>query len=417
MGLFDREARGGFIGSKLDEQDGVAGLLVLETLADPNRRSKAFAVETTISCEVGDDILITTNDEIRIYSVKAARLSEAQIEDESLRLARRLSDLDPTRHSTRIVCLIGAQSADTERLSDSLNELKNVLASPAATDSALAGWSSQRPDIVNPDSFSVRVFGHHSFVDEQYRASAVRLLRKAVPLIDFDDSRADELISQLLSRLRDARLTRGTVSLSALAELLAKVTVPGEVQAILGFHINTRYGYVPDPKLAKSRENDSLMVSSAQKSARQRFHKALRKGLWKSIILGPVRCISCGGPLMGNLYGFIGGGIMCSHCGYMPYLSLLYGCECGDSVLLVEQPSSVQADLMLSIASAVGKSCACGRAVEAERINTRSFLAGMPWPPEKFGWGQLIADRKSAGLAGAGGLGADRIIKNYPPIT
>ncbi len=419
MSNFDGSGRGGAVGSKIDEQDGVAALMILRMLADmAKEEAGARVARTKISCESIDDLAFSDDEELRIISVKNTPLTQLALIRESARLGCREANAAEKGKVLRIVCLVGSVNPAAVALSDALDELRAVLKGPVRPEETIRDWSARHAVTVKPgrkatanspailvelehverpETFMIEVF-YHRMDSEQYRAEAVRLIRKIAPLTDFTDERADQLLNKCLSDLGEARRNRGTIALAYFVDLLAAATVPPLVQAQLTRYRLTRYGYSIDLELSRLLEDDQKLLKAAHSTARLRFHQALKRELPISLLKGPVRCIECGHGLMANRYGFGEGGIACPSCGFAPYLSVLYACDCGNPVLLVAQPTPTLTDSMIEISKGADTVCSCGRAVDRTRMNTRVFVMQLPWPPEKFDFQKLIDDRVEAGI-------------------
>jgi hypothetical protein len=422
MSNFSPAGTGGLIGSKIDEQDGVAVRLVLEVIAE----MVEIGVEpstigsTNISCEVGDDLLIFDDKHLRLVSVKNTAINPKGVVEESKRLGERLASLATREVMTRELCIVGSIPPETAQLAASLDDLHNVLRSAVDHKKTIADWQSANKvvtrratksrdgkpgkaevavNVIDPESFVVRSFSHRMDA-EQTRADFARSVRKLVPLADFSDKRVDSLYRDMIATLAEARRTRGTVSISEFTRLLQAVTLPFRVQAVLSTHVRTKFGYSVAPQTAESLAEDSALVDRASNRARKRMRRAMSAGLIADLLRGPVRCIECGHPLMANMLGYGAGGIACSRCGFAPYMSILYACECGEPCLVVAQPSTVQAELMIAVQLAsTGKCPSCSKPFDAERFSQRTFVLPLPWPPEDFTHQDLIDVREKAGLS------------------
>lgn len=422
MSNFSPAGTGGLIGSKIDEQDGVAVRLVLEILAEmvANSVDPSLIGSTKISCEVGDDLLIFDDNQLRLVSVKNTAVDPKGVVQESKRLSERLESLDEREITTRELCIVGPVPPETVSLASSLDNLHNVLHSAVDCAKTITDWQSAnkvvtrretkprdgkpgRPEIAvevsDPESFVVRIFSHRMDA-EQTKADFARSVRKLVPLADFSDRRVDALYREMIATLSEARRARKTVSISDFTRLLQAMVLPASVQALLSTHRLTKFGYSIDPEVAKTLKEDSALVATALHRARKRMRRAMSAGLLADLFLGPVRCIECGHPLMANMLGFGSRGLACSSCGFSPFMSILYACECGEPCLVVAQPSTVQADLMIAVQRASTGECAsCLKPFDEARFSQRTFVAPIPWPPEDFTQQDLIDARVKAGLS------------------
>ncbi len=421
MSNFTPDGTGGFIASKIDEQDGVAVRLILEILAEMVAKEVDPSVIGTmrISCEVGDDIMIFDDDHLRLISVKNSALTPRQVVEESMRLTARLSSLQPRAATLRVLCIVGETPIETSKMSSSLDDLRRVLSSAVDEGKTVADWQAANQVVVQretkakrdrpgkpkrtvqidgPETFMIKSFTHRMDT-EQTKADVSRLFRKIIPLTDFSDQRVDAIYRDMVATLGETRRARGTLSISDVTRLLREVVLPPRVQAELSAHRLTKYGYSIDPRVAKTLEEDFSHVRTASKRAAKRMRHALRGGLLADLLRGPVRCIECGHPLTANFGGFGSRGLACSSCGFAPFLSILYACVCGEPCLVVDQPSTVQAELMIEIRQGATGSCpACSEQFDQTRFAQRTFVAAMPWPPEQFTHQVLIDARIDAGL-------------------
>lgn len=422
MSNFTPAGTGGQTGSKIDEQDGVAVRLILKAISDmvTDELEPSTVGATKISCEVGDDLVIFNDEQLRLISVKNTALSPKEVVEESKRLSERLNSLAATTNTTRELCIVGTIPEKTASLAAKLDDLRSVLCGPVDRAQTIADWQSVnkvvtrrgtkpkgdmpgKPEVATvvdgPESFVVRNFAHR-MDDEQTKAEVSRAFRKIVPLADFSDRRVDSLYRDMVATFGEARRARRTVSISKFTSLLQAVTLPPAVQALLSTHRLTQYGYSVDPLVAESMKEDSRLVDRALKRAQRRMRRSISQGLIADLFLGPVKCLECGHGLMANFGGFGRHGLACPRCGFAPYISILYACECEEPCLVVSQPSTVQAELMIGVQQASSGKCAsCSRQFDEGRFAQRIFIAPMPWPPEDFTHQDLIDARIDAGLS------------------
>ncbi len=403
MTWFDRSARGGAIASRVDHQDAVAVLIALRILAG----EEIFGLGPTepygvvLHCEGRDDLEIVTPDTHCVASVKAQSSSLALVSQEYSRISTSRSP-DHSRQSSFALILVGPQPTDVTSLADYLEEARSLLANRHGQEAEgiRADFHKRWPQLegTSPDEFYLEV-GLPRLYSLNYTAIAVQMLRRIASLTDYTDDRAMLLLSDLTTRMAKARSARGSVTLSQIRDSIFDFALPLSLVTLPHAYVRTKYGYMQHPGISQLLEQESRDVLDAVRVAMRRYRRATRKHRIAALLAGPVRCISCDGPFMANMYGWTRRGIACSRCGFSPYISLFYACTCRHPLLLLAQPPLELVDVAVSIRRAIeALRCEhCGEKPRPERLQTRIFQLNVPWPPEDYSDKDLIEAREDFG--------------------
>jgi hypothetical protein len=316
------------------------------------------------------------------------------------RLAGRSSPNTGERPLVALI-LIGPQPQDIVTLADQLTKVKALAEHRSDEDverlhrDFLRRWPQLPKEAVT--GFAILV-GFPPLFSEEYDAVAARLLRKVAPFTDYTDRRVRILVTELTGRFARARHSRGSTTLAELQSTALAAALPLEMVMFGHAYVKTTYGYVPHPRIAHHLAEELRDVQSAARIAMRRYRRATRAFRLAAMLKGPIRCIACNGPLMANLYGYSRRGIACSHCGFSPFVTLLYACSCGRPVALCTQPPLDPVDMALALRDGLQARCEhCGQEPRPERLQSRTFQLNIPWPPESFTDGDLVAAREDHG--------------------
>lgn len=403
MPLLDPTASAGSIASRIDHQDAAAVLLALYLLA--GERVFGVRVESphgvVIHCEGTDDLELVTSHEQCLVSVKARSADISLITKEYRRLSS-LGYSDKSRTRSFALVLIGPQPRSVATFTDQLFKARNLRAHRDSRQAAdiSADFKKRWPNASTAilDELYVRL-DFPPLHSTEYLAVTARLLRKIAPLTDYTDERVTLLVLEMTAKFANARLARGSVTLSELRDLIFAFAMPPELISVPHSYVWTKYEYLSDPVISRFIAKEAVDVRSARRLAMARYRRATRGHRMMAILRGPLGCIACGGTLMANLYGWTQKGIACSDCGFSPFVSIFYACTCGHPVLLVAQPSPQLIEMMISIKHSIGtESCEhCGNRPRPERLYTRVFQLNIPWPPETFSDKTLIEASEAFG--------------------
>jgi hypothetical protein len=404
MSLLDRAAGAGAITSRIDHQDAAATLIALTLLA----REQIFGLAITdpegtiLHCEGRDDLELVTPHVRCLVSVKAQPGEMALLIKEYSRLSERCF-ADPSRMNAVALLMVGPQPAQTTNFVSQLDEARSLIQFRDADEAGevraefVRRWPRASPSMLSDYYVMLGVPRLHS---NEYLAVAIKLLRKIAPLTDYTDERAMVLLSDLTGKFSRARLARGSVTLTEIRDAMFSFALPLDAITLVHEYVKTTYGYLRHPQIAELLRDEMRDVRAAYKFAMRRYRAANFKRIAAAaLFLGPVKCISCNGPLMANFFGLTKRGIACSRCGFLPFMSIFYACPCGKPILLVAQPSLDLVDFAIAIRYSVETlSCdSCHQKPRFERLYSRIFQLNIPWPPEIFSDKVLIESRKSFG--------------------
>ena len=107
-----------------------------------------------------------------------------------------------------------------------------------------------------------------------------------------------------------------------------------------------------------------------------------------------------------------GWGIACPRCGYQPYLTIAYVCDCAEMVTIEKQPLLDKVRLFgLAIERLRDNSIACescGRGALLEKLATRLAMIRFPLPVTQYSPKNLVSLRESLGWTRSGWHGPEK---------
>lgn len=406
---FGPSALGGWRASKIEAQDSVAAFLALEAIAgdaDPTLQDVREQAAVIVP-EFHDDLELSW-DRGRIYAqVKTSKVSPAMLSSIVAKYEAILSDKTENGNIVRFrIVALGGVADTLNELADSLTQLQAMVPIRTGPErKVLVADFVERWSIPEPVALRLAIdqremkrdspLAHHHFA---------ALLRQALPVHDFTDVRVDQLYEQLAGDVfAHARRNRLPVPLWDVYQRMLSQFLPDHVARSQSAFVRTDFGYIKDDVLRKELLAERQVVRKAQRRA----YGSWRRHVWRDAIQdvlyrGAIRCPACEHPLLANFAGLFGG-LACPDCGYFPYLTLVYICDCSDLVVLERQPD---VDRIQFLASAVSrlrdpnlKCDACGRKPEFEKLSTRLGLLPITIPVTEYSPRKLIELRERIAAA------------------
>jgi hypothetical protein len=403
--LFSREALGGWHASFIESQDSVAAFLALEAISGEADRRLTDVQEqhARIICEWQDDLELQWDDG-RIYlQVKDQELTVSDIRSICSRFDEKLvndTSLDGVA-CFRIVAL-GGLHKNARHLPQHLKQLQSasgIRSGPERVrlmDDFVSRW--RLPERVALSlSIDTRDMRRDSSVAYDLFAAS---LRRALPVHDFTDRRVHQLYRELAGDVFSAaRRHRTWVSLSEARNRLLAQFMPLHLGSYEVEYVRTNFGYLKDPDRKQHIEAEEKLADRARRQAYRRWIRHTRRDRVLDLLArGAIRCLACNHPLMANMLGRYG--IACPDCGYQPFLTLIYICDCAELMVVDRQPELDRVQLFGTAISWMrsGPTCgACGAAPAFEKLSTRLGMVPFPVPVDEYSPARLIKLRESLG--------------------
>ncbi len=375
----DPHSRGGFIASKVDQQDAAALWLALELLHSPEHLGFNQETDIYLACEQNEDLCFSGDQRRVMVSVKNTNMTIGELATELKRLAKLVAAKDG---DLAVLAFIGAVDRKIIEAIKRDEEYRNLIQGKSLVESShIKNEFEEKYEGLFSSDVLLRSFPELD--SDAFSAGISQLLRRALPINDYSDKRIKDQILFLSARIACARRKRGTVKLSDLAkDVLLLVSNPVTRGILKGFpyKLDSR-GYVLD----RARANEiSILVGETQQAQRSTLIKFRKRHFWHALgwlIFGAPVCKNCGHPLLANLCGLGKLGIACPDCGATPFITFYLACPCGEALLLLEQPplDDFSAFNLALLASVANLKCGkCGRSASYEDLDLRVFQMNIP---------------------------------------
>ncbi len=213
-------------------------------------------------------------------------------------------------------------------------------------------------------------------------------MRRAFPVHNYGNDELSALLADLCANtISRKRRRRGALDLNDLERLLLAPLIPMSIATFETHYIRTDFGYLPDSDRKARIRNEYRLVVRAGRSLMRHWR---RRTFWRRFlnitIRGAVRCLACNHALIGNYNGRLG--LVCPDCGYQPYCTLFWACDCGGVAVVQRQPDLVNFVLVrdaLNLLRRDNISCEkCGRPPSEEYFIGRLFTLRIPSPPNEY---------------------------------
>jgi ribosomal protein S27AE len=408
-GAYSRKSKGGMIASFLEHQDSAGAFLAIEAIGgllndvphDLLRR------QAYVACEWQQDLELRWSEGVVFVQVKDQELQPEQIRsivDDFRQIAESHSAADTIDQFFRIEALAGLSTSARSLVAD-LKHLRAAL-KVVGKDERVQKCQQFEARWSMPASVASRL----TIESRDLRRDSVaalatfaHLLRSVYPVRDYTDARIAGVWQDVVVAFARARRNRAPILLSTVDESVLRPLLPMRVAMYEHAFVRTSYGYVVDPERKADAERDAAFVRRALKKAMSDWRRQTRGSRWRNFLYrGAVNCPACNHPMMANRMGRRG--IACGRCGYFPYATMVYICDCGELVPIMEQPSmngvtmySEAVDRLRSHTMTCGS---CGASPQFELLNFRLGVLPFPVPVAKFSERDLIEKRVRLGWRG-----------------
>lgn len=383
---------GGRINSKIDNQDSVTAIYVVEALSNPDIFEFNINInDFSIVCEGNDDIEIMNDDYHIFIQVKSTKLSKADLKailDSFLNNNKMETQKQNLFVISAFEPIVINQSNFTDRLLD-YKRIKNNKFEEVSRKEAIKQELIRDFDIADYGEIvdNLHIDNRPLFRDiEDTRAIFSRYLRLAYGYKDHGEKISDCLFDVLCEKAAELRRNRDNICRTEIESLLGKELCKASwysgLSLILGY-TKLDNGYVKDVQLNNKKIVIQNGVKKAYKTVMREWRKAYLSEFLINMLLSAKRCPKCGHPMMANINGL--NGIACPDCGYCPYVSIILCCECGDYEVIKTQPEisddaifNYINDFFRTRKDTVCKNC--GKELLDEFVELRTVILPIPIP-------------------------------------
>ncbi|MET8759866.1 hypothetical protein [Lentzea sp. NPDC004782] len=399
--------KGGQVASRIETQDSVALIVAIEAIGGRLADAPYDVVERVgrVSFEKVDDIEVRWDHGVIVVSVKDKSLGLSDLKAELVRFAA-LGMSSSYMYAAFRIEAPSLSGSGARTFADDLERLHSVAAS-----GIISEWIQCRNDFDSVYGISAKVAANTvlSVRDLRRDAATTRAIfastfRSVFPVQNFSDVALVSLFDEYTSsHMAKSRRRRRTVLLRELQDAILLPLLPVDFIASSSSYLRTPIGYVLDPRRQVANARDYSLKRAAYKNILRRWWKHTWKmTLADFLYRGPIRCPMCNHAVVRAMIGTRG--FVCSGCGYQPFLTVLYACDCRSAVPLVRQPSTDGLAVFTELVSEIRReprTCDnCNRRILPENMFGRIFGFSAPWPVESFSQKMLIDFRISIGWNG-----------------
>jgi hypothetical protein len=367
------------VASKIDHQDSVAAILSIEVVAGRLTAVPALGQtgDIVVFCEGLEDLEFSWTSGRLLVSVKDLVLTMPVIRDFLIGAEGRYPPLAEFDQQHLLLCGLRGADAKVVSFQADLNHLKARLGKGVEGETAASEFERKwKVPGINASNMSLdlRPMLRDSTEGAAIFANAMRLTFPATNCTDY-------FLSNIWHELQDdvfaaARRHREAVSLRDLNERLTSRLAPDTIVRFQSSFVSTPFGYIEDTDRREVLKSEARIVSRA----RRRALKAWRRHTLLERLTPRIRCLVCEHPMMGGLNGR--SGYVCPKCGYSPFVTLFYACECTTPVALLAQPELSGVSLFstaIAITRKEERHCpACQALIDPRRLDTRLFMLRIP---------------------------------------
>lgn len=397
-GFFSNKKRAGIETSSIEHQDSVSAHIALLLQSETSPYPEIKSQNWSIMCEGEDDIEIISP-ELRVFiQVKKGVITKLELieiinnfQNSKVRIIA--SGFDKTI-KFQINALNGL-AANLNTLPVKLNELRSRKKNYSQNEYLVSlNELSEQYEIDSKILVNLHIDTSNYMKDSDIsKISFIHLLRKIYPVRIYSDEFAYDIYTSLSSVLfSSARRQRDSVTKSEVNELILSHIAPLNNISIEIDFVKTEKGYRKDPKLTKFLADEGLVFQKVIRKIKSDWIKFYWKTIIRNILLPSNEvCLECQHPLIAGFFGTFG--LSCSSCGYTPFVSLVFACDCGDYSLIKSQPELGTEQCVEYISDYIRKGdteCdSCGDKIKPELLRRRWLVIPYPIPFSNFTPGKI----------------------------
>lgn len=397
--FFTKAAKGGAIASRIDAQDLVAAVLALDAMrgALPPLHPPEGQDAIEFFPEGLEDLEIRQRGSTLLVSVKDQSMDEKMLIAE---IAEKLGRQNQSSRGDRVslrVCVLGGLQGKARSLWEDIQHLRtrgqSRFKDPEPGKEFERRWGIS-PSLaahvwIDPRGLGVANPGRHAIFANALRLTFPTTTVGDRAILDLEGFVTNEVFSP-------ARRSRDMVDLLPLEGQLASLMAPQEILLWTAAYYETSFGYLKNSAADQGEDSDLRILRSAVHHVKRDW---IRKTRWERLLLPRVNCLVCEHPMMANLNSLHG--CACPDCGFMPFGTLLYACDCGEPITIADNPPVKGPEtftLALTRVRDNQPACrVCDRPVDPRKLATRIFFAPMPYPVPDSVDSILIARRMAMG--------------------
>lgn len=398
FGYFSNKKRAGVETSNIEHQDSVATHMALLLQSQKSPYSELESEDWSIMSEGEDDLEIISQELRVLIQAKKGELTKTGLKEiisNFLETQSRARDSGFNKEFKFQINALGGLSKDLKTLPAKLGELKSRKEVYTKEE-----YLVSLKEISSAYEIPEKIFeGLHIDVADYFKDSDVskarfiHLLRAVYPVRIYTDDFAHEIYTSLSSILfSEARRKRTGVTKSEVNKVILSQIAPLNNMSIEMDFVNTKTGYRKVSELTRFLASEKEIFRKVIWNVRVDWLKYYWKRVLRNMLLPSNEiCLECKHPLIAGFYGALG--LSCPSCGYTPFVSLVFACDCGGYTLIKKQPelgTEQCADYISSYIRNGNIKCdPCGRNIRSELLRRRWLVVPYPLPFTDFTPGKI----------------------------
>jgi hypothetical protein len=387
--------------ARLETQDVVAAIVAVEAIAGIVELVPpgVMDLEARILFEAHEDFEIRWKGGLQQISVKDKQVGYSEVKQIVANLEIHI--VNATLRLEAASLTAGARSLGEDIVR--LRALKASISNP--DDFRIARSDFERQHNVSADLALRTVLSERRLGDNPGLSQAVfaGAMRKAFVVHNYSDKEISLLLSDLTNNLlAQKRRQRGALDLADLERILLTPLVPLAIAGFETHYFRTDFGYLPDSdRKAEIRYEQRTVIRAANRLMRDWRRRTFWRRLQNWFFY--VGCPCCNHALIANLNGRYG--LACPRCGYQPYFTVFWACDCGGVAVIQRQPDLTSFMLVrdavnvLRLGSVLCEKCQ--KPPRPEHFVGRIFGLRIPHPANVYTSQAMIDIRKQLGWKGA----------------
>ncbi|MGH8684235.1 MAG: hypothetical protein ACREUM_02685, partial [Nitrosospira sp.] len=386
-GEFSPRYKGGIWAARIDTQDKVAAIVALEALGGTLElvTPDVLHEEGRLAFEAREDFELRWSSGRQYASVKDRQVTKSDL-IESIKKLERLATGSIQLQTIRLEA--ASLNSSARSLYEDIQRLREMKDANVTEDYERACEDFSQEHDLAPIWAEKLIAMERRIGNNPTLANAIfsHAMRKALPVHNYSDADLVSLFDDLTKNvLHGKRLRRGVLDLSDLERMVLAPLTPTAIALVdtqLDGYIKTKFGYLRDDERRAEIKGEWLIVMTF---ARKLMKEWRRKTFWlrfknSGLVRPAVSCISCGHPLNANYNGRKG--LACPRCGYNPYVTAFYACDCGSGAVLIRQPDisafTLVRDIYRVLREKEIRCTGCDESPRPEKLLQRMFILPIP---------------------------------------
>lgn len=405
---FDRRYKAGHWAARIDTQDKVATIVAVEALGG-SLELVPYPIANLggrIAFEAREDFELRWGGGRQYVSVKDKQVSRSDLYKAISSLESVMADAgDVGRQSFRVEAASLASEART--LYEDIVRLRSIRSTGSDEDYGLVAAEFVREHKIDADLAQLLVVSERRIGDNRKLSNAIfaHAMRDAVRVHNYSDKDLTALFEDLVNSVfYDRRKVRGVLDLGDFERLILAPLMPLQMAAYQAEYVRTRYGYVKDNTRQRQLQQEQELVLKCMRSLMKEWRQKTKRDRRLDQLRGHIGCLSCDHPMIANFNGR--NGLACPACGYQPFMTLFYACDCGAGVVIQRQPEISSLEMFRDAVRLVRDEnlrCAkCNERPLEEKFTGRIFTLPIPYPILRYPIRELLEWRVKLGWTAHG---------------